>query len=857
MIPTDLLSRLRRIVGSRHVCNGRADAEVYGYDASLAVGAPDAVVLPADTQQTAEVVRAAARCGVPYVPRGYGTNLSGGSVPAAGGLVVELSRLNRVLDVESEGRYAVVQTGATNLELQNVLAPLRFSYAPDPASQKVATLGGNVGENSGGPHCLKYGVTTNHILGMTLVLPGGDVVEVGGPALDPPGYDLRGLLVGSEGTLAVVTELIVRILPLPESVVTLLAVFDDVAEAARSVSAVIAAGMVPATLEMMDATVIRAVEDSKPCGYPRDAAAVLIAEVDGPAVGLPRQAERIGQLCRENGCREVRRAKDAAERNLLWAGRRGAFGAIARLAPNYLVADCTVPRTLLPAALEQVAAIASKHDLEHGNVFHAGDGNLHPLLLFDSRDSDQLRRVHRAGHEIMQQCAALGGTITGEHGIGMEKTEAMRMIFSEDDLDFQRRIRRAFDPDDLLNPGKIVPAPENGKSEEQGSVSPGEAEEACETIRRAAEKGLALLPSGAGTRADFGNYSPRETIPLRSDRLAGIIEHDPANQLVIAGSGTPLAAVQDALIEAGQWLPIRPPPGNRVSLGGVVALAACGPERLRYGAPRDLLLGLKFISGSGRLISAGGRVVKNVAGYDVTRLMTGSAGTLGFLTELTMRVYPLPECCTQLVASGDLDRCRAAAAELLGSQLEPAMVVAVSDRPGIEIGDTAAWRLLAAFEGFEETVAWQSDNCRALMERAGLEVRTCSNYTPREGPCGEFFDWLEPAAFLLRVDLSPDRVGGFLSQPHEALAGAAVLADFGCGRISAATSDLTDRAWLELGRTMTQSGGHAILEKAPEPFKQRHDVFGPPSDAWQLSHRIKAALDPRGVFAPGRLPGRK
>ncbi len=321
----------------------------------------------------------------------------------------------------------------------------------------MATLGGNAAENSGGPHCLKYGVTTNHVLGMTVVLPSGEVVRVGGPALDPPGYDIRGVLVGSEGTLGIITEMVVRILPSAESVLTLLAVYDAVADAARSVSAIVAAGIVPATLEMMDAAVIRAIEASKPCGYPLDAAAVLIAEVDGPAVGLAEQADRVRQLCMQNGCREVRAAKDAAERNLLWAGRRGAFGAIARLAPSFLVADCTVPRTRLPEALAQVATIATRYQLAHGNVFHAGDGNLHPLLLFDHGDPEQVQRVHHAGREIMEACVALGGTITGEHGVGVEKLEAMHLVFSEDDLEFQRRLRAAFDPHELMNPGKVLP----------------------------------------------------------------------------------------------------------------------------------------------------------------------------------------------------------------------------------------------------------------------------------------------------------------------------------------------------------------------------------------------------------------
>ena len=870
MIDPKLLRDLRRIVGPQHVSTGRADAEVYSYDASLAVAAPDAVVLPADTDETAAVLRAAARAGVPCVPRGFGTNLSGGSVALCRGLILGLARLNRILDVKPEGRYAVVQSGVTNLELQQALAPLRFTYVPDPASQKVSTLGGNVGENSGGPHCLKYGVTSNHVLGMTVVLSSGEVVRLGGAALDPPGYDLRGVVIGSEGTLAVVTELVVRVLPLPESVVTLLAVYDTHADAARSVSAIMAAGIVPATLEMMDATVIKAVEESKPCGYPRDAAAVLIIEVDGPAVGLQQQADQIREICLAEGCREVRKAKDASERDRLWAGRRGAFGAIARLAPNYLVADCTVPRTRLPEALARVAAIAQTHQLPHGNVFHAGDGNLHPLLLFDSRDPRQVRRVHQAGHEIMQACVELGGTITGEHGVGVEKAEAMRMVFCEDDLDAQRRLRQAFDPHDLLNPGKIFPPAAEEKETAQQPPEPAPAEtprprelvpadvaEACDVVRRAYLDRAGLLPAGNATRLDFGNRSDRDLTLLRTARLAFILEYDPANQVVAAGAGMSLDALQDVLAENGQWLPLRPPPDGRHTLGGLAALGLCGPERLRYGAPRDLLLGLKFVSATGKLITAGGRVVKNVAGYDLTRLLVGSAGTLGLITELTFRIISLPERCLTLTAPGPLDRCAAAAAELLRSRLEPILVLASPDEPTLNARDDTGWRLAAGFEGFQRTVDFQVERCRAIFADAGLGDQQLQEYPPREGTCGRLFAVLEEAPFLLRTDVPLDKASAFASAARDVLEEAAVLIDFGCGRIMTATPKLGDEAWARLTSTSREMEGHTILEKASPEFARRHDLFGPPRADWPLMQRVNAVLDPHDVFAPGRLPGRK
>jgi glycolate oxidase subunit GlcD len=898
MLDTQVLLELRRLVGNEHVGTRQQDLEVYSYDASLAISTPAAVVLPGDTEEIAAVVSLATQAGLPYVPRGFGTNLSGGSV-ADGGLVIGLARLNRILAIRPEGRYAVVQPGVTNLELQNALAPLGFYYAPDPASQKVATLGGNVGENAGGPHCLKYGVTTNHILGMTVVLSGGEVVRIGGPALDPPGYDLRGLLVGSEGTLGIVTELVVRILPSAESVLTLLAVYDNLADAARSVSAIIAAGILPATLEMMDATVIRAVEDSKPCGYPRDAAAVLIAEVDGPAVGLAEQAERIGQLCLANGCREVRRAKDAAERELLWAGRRGAFGAIARLAPSFLVADCTVPRTQLPEALARVGAISGKYRLPYGNVFHAGDGNLHPLLLFDSRDPEQVERVHRAGHEIMEACVALGGTITGEHGVGREKSEAMRLVFSEDDLDFQRRVRDVMAPDGLLNPGKIFPSAdgassvanahrgvagsgetasvevlwdttegvshgdhrriERGDPTTDAELIPADAAEACNLIKSAYEHRQAIFPSGNGTQRDWGNHCNCPTVLLRSTGLAAVNEYDPANQVVAVGAGMTLRSLQEVLAEHGQWLPLRPPLASRRTVGGIVALGACGPERLKYGSPRDMLLGLKFVSGTGRLICAGGRVVKNVAGYDVTRLLAGSAGTLGFLTELTFRVLSLPQCCAALTSSGTLAQCGVAGAALLRSKLEPCFVVAVPQTS--EVFKTSEvcerWDLIVGFEDFHATVQSQAEGCRMLFEKAGLSTSSSREYGPREGPLGEFSDLLYQENFALRADLPLDRVIGFLSDHADLLRGTALLTDFGCGRLTASTSELSDEAWIRWGNAALAAGGSVILEKAPESFRREHEVFGPARSDWPLMYKIKAALDPGRVFAPGRMPGRQ
>lgn len=460
MVPRPFLRELREIVGKANVLDSGVDLQLYKYDAYLEERCPDAVVFVHSTDEVAGVVRACNSHGVPFIPRGGGTNLSGGTIPARGGVVIEMIRMNRILEVDRANLRARVQPGLFNLEFGAALAPLGYQYLPDPASQKAATLGGNVAENSGGPHCFKYGVTTNHVLGLTVVLPDGQIAQIGGKAPDLPGYDLTGLFVGSEGTLGICTEIVARIVHLPEGVKTLLAIYDSIEAGSRTVSAVVAAGMVPATLEMMDQLVIQAVEASMPCGFPLDCATVLIIEVDGLMDDLTRQAAAIAELCRAHGAREVRVARDEAERAALWAGRRGAFGAVARITPSYLVCDGTVPRTALPRVLRRVAEVGRKYDLKIPNVFHAGDGNLHPLILFDWRNAEQKARVMQAGMEILRLCVEAGGTISGEHGVGLEKIDAMRLVHGEAEIRGQLRVKKAFDPGNLANPGKMFPAPE-------------------------------------------------------------------------------------------------------------------------------------------------------------------------------------------------------------------------------------------------------------------------------------------------------------------------------------------------------------------------------------------------------------
>jgi glycolate oxidase len=452
-----MIEELVQIVGKENVLSSETDLMLYGYDASLFRGKPDCIVLPSSTEEVSKVVKYAYKNGIHVVARGSGTNLSGGTIPTKGGIVLHFSMMNKILEIDVENQRVVVEPGVFTLVLKNQLARYGYVYQPDPASEKVSTLGGNFGENSGGPHCLKYGVTTNHILGAEIVLYSGEVIRVGGKALDHPGYDLTGILVGSEGTLGIATKLVLRIMPKPEAVKTLLAIYNTLEGAGKTVSAIIAGGILPATLEMLDKLTIKAVEESIHAGFPLDAEAVLLIELDGLKDGMERLAERIMEICRRNNVREIKAAKNEAERAQLWAGRKGAFGAVARLRPNYLVCDGTVPRTKLPEVLAKVMKVGKKYNLPIANVFHAGDGNLHPLILFDERNEEELRKVHLAGSEILKLCADAGGTISGEHGIGAEKMKEMFFVFGRQDIAAMRKVKKAFDPEEVYNPGKVLP----------------------------------------------------------------------------------------------------------------------------------------------------------------------------------------------------------------------------------------------------------------------------------------------------------------------------------------------------------------------------------------------------------------
>jgi glycolate dehydrogenase FAD-linked subunit len=454
-----LVAELERIVGRDAVITSHEGRLTYECDMHVFYkGQPDLVVLPASRDQAVDVVRLCREHHVPIVPRGSGTGLIGGAIASHGGVMVGMNRMNRILEIDVPNRCATVEPGLINLALSRAIADRGWFFAPDPSSQMVSSIGGNVSTNAGGPHCLKYGITTNHVLGLEIVTGAGTLVRLGGKVPDPRGYDLVGAAVGAEGTFGLVTAATVRLVHLPEAVKTVLAIFADIETASEAVSAIIAAGIIPAALEMLDDVIIRAIEEGVGAGYPKDAGAVLLIELDGPGAEVEVQAGRVADLCRARQALDVRVARDEQERALLWKGRKEAAGAIGRVSPSFLLQDAVVPRSKLPDIMRTMRRISERHRVVFANVFHAGDGNLHPLICYDELKPGELERAVAANEELLHACIALGGSVTGEHGVGVDKAKSLPLQYADADLNFMYRLRRVFDPDRVMNPGKLLPS---------------------------------------------------------------------------------------------------------------------------------------------------------------------------------------------------------------------------------------------------------------------------------------------------------------------------------------------------------------------------------------------------------------
>jgi glycolate oxidase len=467
-----VLTQLVALLGESSVLERAEDLALYEYDGGVDKRRPDLVVFPRTTEHVAAIVRIAGEFHLPLVGRGAGTGLSGGAIPREGGILVVFARMNKILEVDLENERAVVQPGVVNLDITAAVAAQGYFYAPDPSSQRACTIGGNVAENAGGPHTLAYGVTTNHVQGLEVVLADGSVVQTGGHP-DLPGYDLTGLLTGSEGTMVLVTKVTVRLMRKPEMVKTILAIYNASEDAGRTVAEITARAITPVAVEMLDGVMLRMVEEATHAGYPMDAAAVLLIELEGIRESVEEQVQQIREACAQCGAREVRVAQSAEERELLWKGRKNAFGAVGRVSPTYYVQDGVVPRTKIASTLEFIGEASRRHGLAISNIFHAGDGNLHPIILFDPRKPGELERARACGEDILEFCVRAGGSITGEHGVGMEKIDLMPSLFSPESLDMMRRLKALFDPEGRLNPGKMLPTGKGCLEIRQGKLEEG------------------------------------------------------------------------------------------------------------------------------------------------------------------------------------------------------------------------------------------------------------------------------------------------------------------------------------------------------------------------------------------------
>lgn len=625
------LAELGRLVSTGSLLTSSSDLAVYSRDGALASGRPDGVLL---ARTSADVRRAVAWCvenRVSFVARGAGTNLSGGCVPARGGLVISLARMNRILSIDVAARVACVEPGVVNLSLQAEAEKVGLFYAPDPASFRVSTIGGNVAENAGGPRCLKYGVTTNHVLAVEAVMPDGAEARF---SQEDAGPEMTSLLVGSEGTLGVITKIWVRLTPIPPEARTLLAGFASIDAAVECVSAIIAAGILPRCLEAMDRPTVESVEAGRALGYPKDPA-VLLIELDGGGSECDRDAQAVEGLCRRFAASSVRAATDPVERERLWEGRRGAYAALARKAPNVLVEDGVVPRDKLPEIVRRIQEIAARRRVKAYLLFHAGDGNIHPNIVYDERDAEETARVMAAGHEMLQACVELGGSLSGEHGIGLEKREAMAWLFAPETLALFRRVKDALDPGHLANPDKILPlvgaaAPERGFIRPPSAPLSEHAGLLVEKIRSSPADAMFWI-RGASTRCP--GPTPEGAVELLTTGMSRIVDLDRRNYTLTVESGVSLHWLHRELESQGCHLRL-PKAGG--TLGGLLATRPCP-------SVREDLLGMRLLLSNGEVVELGGKVVKNVAGYDLSRFVLGSWGCLGVILEATFKLHARPQ----------------------------------------------------------------------------------------------------------------------------------------------------------------------------------------------------------------------
>jgi D-lactate dehydrogenase (cytochrome) len=863
LIKDEALAALNGLLPTRQVVTNPVELIPYEVDAGLDRGQPDAVVYPRNAEDVVQVVRWAAAKRTPLVARGAGTGLSGGAVAEHGGVILQFSHMTKISKIDEAGRSVIAQPGAVNQTLDTLAKARGLYYPPDPSSGRTATIGGNIAENSGGPHCFKYGVTTNYVSGLEAVLADGRMVQFGGAALDYPAYDLVGVLTGSEGTLGVITSAQLRLMRFPPAVKTLMAAFDSVEMAGEAVSAVIARGLVPATLEMMDQKMMRIIEDFTHAGLPTEAGAALIIEADGYPESVGPQIDEIETILREQGARQLRVAQTTQERDLIWYGRKSAAGAMARLAPAFYLVDVTVPRSKLAPTLTGVNQICTDAELRVGYVFHAGDGNLHPLILIENPSDEALvARVVEAGRQIVELCVGFDGSITGEHGVGIEKRAFMPLMYSPAEIDVMRDIKQVFDPGELLNPGKIFPPEEpeirdwrleiaraNLQFPISNLQSPTSPQEAAEQLRALTAAGKSIRFLGGGTKSAL--LGPAD-VTLSTDKLRGVITYARDDLYITVGAGTPLDEVQAELARDRMWAPLVSPWPD-ATVGGIVATNFNAPLRMRYGGVRDLVLATTVALPDGRVIRAGRPVVKNVAGYDLPKLFASAHGTLGLLADVTLKLAPLPRARANLIVPVDsLQAGLALATRLLPICLVSSALLLCDAGAITNASISAAYALIYTAEGLPEDVEAELDQVRDALRTAGGSTTV---QTSDISGSDVWSNWFASASASPSVTLRVGVPAGQLAQTVTS-----VLPGAGASNGASPTSFLADipngllylRGALDVNairHTVHAADGYAVVLTAPPDAAP--DLWGYTPGGLDLMRALKERWNPGGLVNPG------
>jgi glycolate oxidase subunit GlcD len=832
--------------------------------------------------------------------------LSGGALALDGTFIIELARLDHILDIDAINRTVRVETGVLNAEVSRRARPYGLYYSPDPSSQKACTIGGNIAENAGGIHCLRNGVTVDHVAEIMVVLSDGEIVELHDASIRP-GFDLAGVFVGSEGTFGIATEATLRLLPVAPSVRTVLAAFKTIHDGSKAVSDIIASGILPAALEMMDAVAIRAVEAGvHKAGLPLDASAALIIEIEGIEASVSVESAMVESICLRSGAISVEATDDPRKRERIWKARKGAFGAMGRLSPDVMIQDAVVPRSRLPEVLDGIQSIASKYELTVANVFHAGDGNLHPLIPFDSSDPAAVERVKSAGQEMMRVCIDVGGAITGEHGVGIDKIDYLGLSYSAEDLDAMLQVRAAFDPLGLCNPGKAIPVlrgcgearavaskktsldhdPETVFAQTSAPRTPPQApltstgltfdpenaiqklsaligsenvrvhgesliaqaasyDEISECLKLSGSENWTVTPMGAGNWMDAGEAWPLANVLVSTRRLSRLVRHEPADLVATVQSGMLLGDLNAAL--GSQWLPLDPPFGSASTLGGVIATGMAGPLSLAFGRPRNRVLGIKAALADGTVIKAGGSVVKNVAGYDLGKLLTGSFGTLAVVLEVSLKLCAMPEADRTLVLCGSnpitlIER----AFELRANGVHPSAAAVVSTE--LLTGEQllqSAYVLLLRFMGLKEAVDAEIDKTRHL-----LAVAEESKGDARWGDLSSAQDQV-----MWRVSTPPSQIGALAAMIRQSRNAPRSHIDPFQGWIRCfAAEESTDPDELSKMRAFAAAaGGSMVIDRAPDPLKENVGAWGDLGSARTIMARIKSRLDPSNRLSPNRF----